>query len=124
MANMAGSGQKRTSLVLIDPPRLRRCFGDLFPRRCEGLQCDSRKAIFSAVNEAEAVSAECSLFVWNGIFMALFLGTRQVYINRLTRSQIFPLRGMVIQKTQNCPHATPNPEEINGTGATLCGETK
>ena len=26
MANMAGSGQKRTSLVLIDPSRLRRCF--------------------------------------------------------------------------------------------------
>jgi len=50
----------------------------LFPRRCEELQCDSRKAIFSAANKAEAVNAERNLLVWNGIFMALFLGTLQV----------------------------------------------
>ena len=114
MANMAGSGQKRTSLVLIDPPRLRRCFGDLFPRRCEGLQCDSRKAIFSAVNEAEAVSAECSLFVWNGIFMALFWAYCKLH--KQTHAFNIPFDGddcikkIVIQKSQNRPYATPNTE--------------
>jgi hypothetical protein len=36
----------------------------LFPRRCEELQCDSRKAIFSAANKAEAVNAVCNLLVW------------------------------------------------------------
>ena len=50
----------------------------LFPRRCEELQCDSRKAIFSAANKAEAVCAECNLLVWNVIFVALFLSTLQV----------------------------------------------
>ena len=50
----------------------------LFLRRCEELQCDFRKAIFSVANKAEAVSAECNLLVWNGIFMALFLGILQV----------------------------------------------
>ena len=50
----------------------------LFPGRCEELQCDFRKATFSASKKAEAVSAECNPLVWNGIFMALFLGTLQV----------------------------------------------
>ena len=59
-----------TSLAALTRP--------LFPRRCEELQCDSRKAIFSAANRAEAVNAVCNLLVWNGIFMALFLGTLQV----------------------------------------------
>jgi hypothetical protein len=39
--------------ILNRSSRLRRCFGELFPRRCEELQCDSRKAIFSAANKAE-----------------------------------------------------------------------
>jgi hypothetical protein len=59
-------------------PRLRRCFGDLFPRRYEGLQCDSRKAIFSATYKAKAINAECNPLVWKRIFMALLLGMLQV----------------------------------------------
>jgi hypothetical protein len=64
----AKSGHRK---VLIDPAFAALC-RRLFPRRCEELQCNSRKAIFSATNKAEAVSAECNLLVWNGIFMALF----------------------------------------------------
>ena len=71
---MSDSGSAASKSIISCAALSRR----LFPRRCEELQCDSRKAIFSAANKAEAVNAERNLLVWNGIFMALFLGTLQV----------------------------------------------
>ena len=50
----------------------------IIPRRCEELQCDFRKAIFSAANKAEAVSVERNVLLWKRIFMALFLGILQI----------------------------------------------
>jgi len=49
-------------------------------------------------------------------FYGTVFGHTASYINRLTRSQIFPLTVMirikknVIQKSQNRPYAAPNPE--------------
>jgi hypothetical protein len=49
-------------------------------------------------------------------FYGTVFGHTASYVNRLTRSQIFPLTVMicikkiVIQKSQNRPYATPNPE--------------
>src|SRR6516162_3234015 len=69
--------QKRTSQSLNRSQCWRHCVGNYSRERCEELQCDSRKATFGAANKAAAVSAECNLLVWNGIFMALFFGILQ-----------------------------------------------
>jgi len=54
---MSALCQKLTSPVLIDH-LVGGAASAIIPRRCEELQCDFRKAIFSAANKAEAVSAE------------------------------------------------------------------
>src|SRR5262249_10042529 len=69
--------QKRTSQSLNRSPGWRRYVDDYSRERYEELQCDSRNATFTAANKAEAVSAECNLLVWIGIFTALFLGILQ-----------------------------------------------
>jgi hypothetical protein len=65
----------------------------IFRERSEELQCDSRKATFTAANKAGAVGAERNLLVLEENFLWRFFRHAASNINRLTRSQIFPLKG-------------------------------
>src|SRR6516165_10022811 len=87
----------------------------LFPGRCEELQCDSRKATFSAANKAEAVSAECNPLVWNGIFMATFWAYCKLHeqthaFPNITFEGMICIKKMVISKSGNRPASKPNPK--------------
>jgi len=96
-------------------PRWRRCLGGYSREDAKSCNAIPAKRLSAAANKAEAVSAECNPLVWNGIFMATFWA----YCKLHEQTHAFPnipfegmicIKKIVIQKSQNCPEATPNPE--------------
>ena len=97
-------------------PRWRRCLGGYSREDAKSCNAIPAKRLSAAANKAEAVSAECNPLVCNGNFHGTVFGHTASKHKQTHAFPNIPFEGIicvkkiVIQKSQNRPDATPNPE--------------